>query len=136
VDATAPGAGGDASGATAAESARFGRRYPAAGRAVVSVVCAATAVEVTPARRALLEAVGTVLPAVRRSARVTSSPAGDGLAVSLVADCLVTGGVAADRLVTLGPEPPEGPTAGEITIVTVAGEERTWVEARWTPSPS
>jgi hypothetical protein len=89
-----------------------------------------------PARRALLEAVGTVLLAVRRSARVTLSPAGDGVAVSVVADRLVARGVGADRVVTPGPEPPEGPTAGEITTVTVADEERTWVEARWTPSPS
>ena len=99
-----------------------------------------------PARRALLEAVGTVLLAVRRSARVTLSPAGDGVAVSVVADCVVAerpgadevvaGGVPADRPVTPGPEPPERPTAEEITSVTVADEERTWVEARWTPSPS
>ena len=40
---TAPGAGRGDPGPTTAELARFGRRYPAVGRGVVSVVCATTA---------------------------------------------------------------------------------------------
>ena len=90
--------------------------------------------------RELVDEVGTALLAVRRSARVTLSAAGDGVAVSVVADCVLPdAGAAAHRAdptsgavyvpdATIAP-----PADGEITTVTVADEERTWVEARWSP---
>ena len=78
--------------------------------------------------RELLEQVGSALLAVRRSARVTLSAVGTGVAVSVVVDCTDGAGP--------GPEPPGRPDSGEITTVTVADEQWTWVEARWTPSPS
>jgi hypothetical protein len=93
--------------------------------------------------RELLEEVGAALLAVRRSARVTLSAAGDGVAVSVVADCVLPDAGTATRRAnaasgavyetdaTLAP-----PTGGEITTVTVVDEERTWVEARWSPSAS
>jgi Histidine kinase-, DNA gyrase B-, and HSP90-like ATPase len=72
--------------------------------------------------RALVEEVGAALLAARRTARVTVGPVDSGVVVSIVAD----GGTAAAPLV---PSRTEG-----ITTVTVVDEERTWVEARWTPS--
>jgi hypothetical protein len=84
--------------------------------------------------RELREQVGAALLAVRRSARVTLSAVGAGVAVSVVTDRVVTR-VPPDGA-SPGPEPPGRPDSGEITTVTVADEQWTWVEARWTPSPS
>ena len=77
----------------------------------------------------LVEEVGTALLAARRSARVTLSAVGTGVVVSVVAD----GGAEPPRPSGRHTDLVEG---GEITTVTVADEERTWVEARWTPSAS
>ena len=80
--------------------------------------------------RELLEQVSTALLAVRRSARVTLSAVGAGVAVSVVTDRVPPDGAGP------GPEPPGRPDSGEITTVTVAAEQGTWVEARWTPTAS
>jgi hypothetical protein len=72
--------------------------------------------------RALVEEVGSALLAARGSARVTMGPAGAGVAVSVVAD----GGAAPRRSGA-------APDSGGITTVTVIHDERTWVEARWSP---
>jgi hypothetical protein len=72
--------------------------------------------------RALMEEVGAALLAAHGSARVTMGPAGGGVAVSVVADG------------ETAPRRPEPANTGEITTVTVSDKERTWVEARWTPS--
>ena len=74
----------------------------------------------------LVEEVGAALLAARRSARVTLGPVGAGVAVSVVADT---------RTERSSGRRPDA-AGGEITVVVVADEERTWVEARWTPSAS
>ena len=90
--------------------------------------------------RALLDEVGTALLAVRSSARVTLSAAGAGVAVSVVTDAVGEEVAAANRAnaASGASDPPNAAfarsTDGEITTVTVTDEERTWVEARWTPS--
>jgi hypothetical protein len=71
--------------------------------------------------RALVEEVGAALLAAHGSARVTMGPVGGGVAVSVVVD-----GEPA-------PRPPGAETTGEITTVTVVDDQRTWVEARWSP---
>jgi hypothetical protein len=72
--------------------------------------------------RAPVEEVGSALLAAHGSARVTMGPAGAGVAVSVVAD----GGAAPRRSGA-------APDSGGITTVTVIHDERTWVEARWSP---
>jgi hypothetical protein len=72
--------------------------------------------------RALVEEVGAALLAAHGSARVTMGPAGAGVAVSVVADG------------ETAPRRPRAANAGGITTVTVIDDERTWVEARWTPT--
>ena len=91
--------------------------------------------------RALLDEVGTALLAVHSSARVTLSAAGAGVAVSVVADCVLPDPEATGDVAKAAFGASNAPNAafatspdGEITTVTVTEEERTWVEARWTPS--
>jgi hypothetical protein len=75
----------------------------------------------------LVEQIGEALLAARHSARVTLTAVGPGVAVSVVSDA---------RTARPGVSEPRTGGADEITTVTVVDEERTWVEARWTPSAS
>jgi hypothetical protein len=78
----------------------------------------------------LVHEIGAALLAARRSARVTLSAVGAGVAVSVVADAGTV------RVAPHGRRPDGTGGGGQITTVMVADEEWTWVEARWTPSAS
>jgi hypothetical protein len=79
--------------------------------------------------RRLVEEVGATLLAARRTARVTLCAVGAGVAVSVVTD--------AGPLVPAAAGTRDGvQSTPEISTVTVGDDERTWVEARWTPSVS
>jgi hypothetical protein len=79
--------------------------------------------------RRLVEEVGATLLAARRTARVTLCAVGAGVAVSVVTD--------AGPLVPAAAGSRDGvQNTPEISTVTVGDDERTWVEARWTPSAS
>ena len=79
------------------------------------------------ARTALVDAVAPALLAARRFARVTLSPAGTGVLVSVVSDV----GVADVGVADAAPD-----VSSEISTVVVGTEQQTWVEVRWTPSAS
>ena len=81
-----------------------------------------------PVCRALVEEVGGALLAARRSARVTLSAVGPSVVVSVVADAEAVPPAAGGH--------GDGAGLPGITTVTVADDQRTWVEARWTPSAS